>query len=40
VHATTAITLDTYSHMQPGIGDQVARAMQAALSKIDETLAD
>jgi integrase len=31
-HATVAITLDTYSHVMPGMGDQTARAMQDALS--------
>jgi integrase len=31
-HATIAITLDTYSHVMPGMGDQTARAMQDALS--------
>ena len=31
-HATVAITLDTYSHVVPGMGDQTARAMQDALS--------
>ena len=31
-HATVAITLDTYSHVIPGIGDQTARAMEDALS--------
>jgi integrase len=25
-HATIAITLDTYSHVMPGMGDQTARA--------------
>ncbi len=28
-HATVAITLDTYSHAVPGMGDQTARAMHA-----------
>ena len=27
-HATTAITLDTYSHVLPGMGDQTAAAME------------
>jgi integrase len=31
-HATIAITLDTYSHVMPGMGDQVATAMEDALS--------
>ena len=31
-HATIAITLDTYSHVMPGMGDQTARAIQDALS--------
>jgi integrase len=31
-HATGAITLDIYSHVIPGIGDQSARAMEDALS--------
>jgi integrase len=31
-HATVAITLDIYSHVTPGIGDQTARAMEDALS--------
>jgi integrase len=31
-HATIAITLDTYSHVLPGMGDQVSRAMEVALS--------
>jgi integrase len=31
-HATVAITLDTYSHVIPGIGDQTARSMEDALS--------
>jgi len=26
-HAIIAITLDTYSHVMPGMGDQTARAM-------------
>ncbi|MEJ7843700.1 MAG: site-specific integrase [Rubrobacter sp.] len=30
-HATVAITLDTYSHVLPGMGDQTARAMEAVL---------
>jgi len=39
-HATIAITLDTYSHFIPSMGDQTARAMQEALSEIDEALTD
>ncbi len=31
-HANIAITLDTYSHVIPGMGDQTAKAMQDALS--------
>ena len=31
-HATIAITLDTYSHVLPGMGDQASRAMDDALS--------
>ena len=31
-HATIAITLDTYSHVMPGMGDQTAKAMEDALS--------
>jgi integrase len=31
-HATVAITLDTYSHVMPSMGDATARAMQAALA--------
>jgi len=31
-HASVAITLDTYSHMLPGMGDQAAVAMENALS--------
>ena len=30
-HATIAMTLDTYSHFLPSMGDQTARAMEAAL---------
>ena len=32
-HTTIAITLDTYSHVLPGMGDQTAEAMEAALGK-------
>jgi integrase len=31
-HATIAVTLDTYSHVLPGMGDQASRAMEDALS--------
>jgi integrase len=31
-HATIAITLDTYSHVMPSMGDQTAKAMENALS--------
>ncbi len=31
-HANIAITLDTYSHVVPGMGDLAARAMEDALS--------
>jgi integrase len=31
-HASIAITLDTYSHVMPDMGDQTAPAMEAALS--------
>ena len=31
-HASVAITLDTYSHAVPGMGDQTAAAMEDALS--------
>ncbi len=31
-HASVAITLDTYSHMLPGMGGETARAMQDALA--------
>jgi integrase len=34
-HATVAISLDTYSHVMPGMGDQTARAMQDALTPKD-----
>jgi len=32
-HATIAITLDTYSHLIPGMGDYTARAMEDALEE-------
>jgi hypothetical protein len=31
-HATVAITLDTYSHVIPGMGDHTARAMEDVFS--------
>jgi integrase len=31
-HATVAITLDTYSHVLPGMGEQATRAMEDLLS--------
>jgi integrase len=31
-HATIAITLDTYSHVMPNMGDATARAMADALA--------
>jgi integrase len=31
-HATISITLDTYSHVLPGMGDQTVKAMEDALS--------
>ncbi|HZB81786.1 MAG TPA: tyrosine-type recombinase/integrase [Rubrobacteraceae bacterium] len=31
-HASVALTLDRYSHVLPGMGDQTAAAMEAALS--------
>ena len=31
-HANIAITLDTYSHVVPGMGDHVAEAMKEVLS--------
>ena len=37
-HATIAITLDTYSHAIPGMSDHIARAMQVALSSVDDAL--
>jgi len=33
-----AITLDTYSHVMPGMGDHTARAMQEALSPMEDAL--
>jgi integrase len=37
-HATIAITLDTYSHVIPSMGDRTARAMQDALSRVEDVL--
>ena len=37
-HATVAITLDTYSHVMPGMSDHTARAMQDALCSVDDAL--
>lgn len=37
-HATIAITLDTYSHVLPGMGDQTAVAMENALSPMNDAL--
>ncbi len=34
-HANIAITLDTYSHVIPGMGDATARAMEDALRGTD-----
>jgi integrase len=31
-HANISITLDTYSHVLPGMGDELADAMDNALS--------
>ena len=39
-HATIAITLDTYSHIMPSMGNQTARAMEDALSPIDSAPPD
>jgi len=36
-HATIAITLDTYSHVMPSMGDQTARAMQNALAAAESS---
>ena len=32
-HASVAITLDTYSHMPPGMGGEAATAMEDVLSQ-------
>jgi integrase len=37
-HATVAITLDTYSHVMPSMGDQTARAMEDALAPVQDAL--
>jgi integrase len=37
-HSSIAITLDTYSHVLPSMGDQTARAMQEANSSTEGTL--
>ena len=37
-HATVAITLDTYSHVMPSMGNQTARAMHNALSSMEGAL--
>jgi integrase len=34
-HTDIAITLDTYSHVMPGMGDQTASAMEDALGEED-----
>jgi integrase len=34
-HATVSITLDTYSHVAPSMGDRAARAMDDALEEED-----
>ena len=39
-HSAIAITLDTYSHVLPGMGDHTARAMQDALTPIEDALTD
>jgi integrase len=39
-HATIAITLDTYSHVLPSMGDQTARVMQNVLSPMEGVLTD
>ena len=36
-HSTIAITLDTYSHVLPGMGDQTATAMQEVLGLTENT---
>jgi integrase len=39
-HVTVAITLDTYSHAIPGMGDATAHAMQDALSSMGAALTE
>ena len=39
-HSAIAITLDTYSHVLPGMVFHTARAMQDALTPIEDTLTD
>ncbi len=36
-HANISITLDTYSHVLPRMGDQTAKAMEDALDEEDPT---
>ena len=38
-HATIAITLDTYSHVLPSMGDQTAKAMENALFSVGKNTA-
>ena len=38
-HATIAMTLDTYSHFLPSMGEQTVRAMEAALSRANRVAA-
>jgi integrase len=37
-HANIAITLDTYSHVIPSMGDQTARTMQDVISSVEDVL--
>ena len=39
-HSAIAITLGTYRHVLPGMGDHTARAMQDALTPIEDALTD
>ena len=39
-HYAIAITLDTYGHMLPGMGDHTASAMQDARAPIEDALTD
>ena len=39
-HANIAITLDTYSHVIPGMGDATARAMEDALEEDQSEVED